>query len=180
MRTFEWAIEDIIIGYPSLGLEDYAAMAVALMKRTAPPCEFLVQIDGFDVDDLHAEEQFLLRVTWNAETESRADRIGRTRQRAQIVEGGAIGLTVLLLGHLIHGSDLKVTIRGDAADFWLPRLHHALEISGTERVDEIARRHREKRRQVLGNSLGWDGYVVLCCFAESRRVIQWSYHSQGE
>ena len=180
MRTFEWAIEDIIDAYPLLGLDDYAAMAVALLRREPPPCEFLVQIQGFTIDDLESEDQFNLNVTWNPRTRARAERLERTKQRASIVEGAAVAMTALLISHLIKDSDWGVTLRGDGPDYWLPRLKHALEITGTERFAELARRRREKKRQVLGNARGWDGYVVLCCFAEPRRLIQWIHYSQQE
>jgi hypothetical protein len=53
-----------------------------------------------------------------------------------------------------------------------------LEVSGTTRPQEMARRHREKVEQVLSNPLHWNGYVVVCCFAAQQRIIRWSYHRQ--
>lgn len=178
MRTFEWAIEDVIAAYPDLGVDDYAGMAVALMKQAGQPCEFKVRISGFDIGELEGDSEFLLHVIWDSRTEVAADRIERTRQRPQIVEGGAIGLALLLFAHLVQNSELYVTVVKDRADYWLPRLYRALEISGTEKRRELPRRYRVKRRQVRENSQGWDGYVVLCCFAETERAIQWSYHPQ--
>ena len=178
MRTFEWAIEDIIAAYPALGLDESAAAAVALMQDSGRPCDFYVLIDGFELDDLDGERQFVVSLTWNAETATRAKQILRTKQRATVVENAAIAIAFLLMSHLISESQLLIAIRGEGPDYWLSRLHLALEISGTERFQEMTRRLREKREQLLGNWRGWDGYVVLCCFARSRRAIQWSYHSQ--
>jgi hypothetical protein len=66
--------------------------------------------------------------------------------------------------------------RGTRADYWLPRRHQVVEVSGTERFSQLAARVRQKRRQILTNAFGLDGYVVLCCFAKARRLIRWSYH----
>ena len=73
-----------------------------------------------------------------------------------------------------------VTREGDRADYWLPRLRCALEISGTEHRREVPRRHREKIIQLLANSQGWDGYVVICCFSSTQGWIRWSYHTQED
>jgi hypothetical protein len=180
MRIFEWAIEDIIAAYPTLGLENDAAMAIALAKTTGPPCTFDVKVEGFDLTDLDGERQFILGLTWGPETEAHAARMLRTKQRAAIVEGAAIATTFLLVSHFLPDSALTLAIRGEGPDFWLTNLHQALEISGTEHLREMPKRYREKRLQLLQNWQGWDGYVVLCCFAESHRLIQWSYHGQSE
>src|SRR5262249_22076399 len=105
-----------------------------------------------------------------------AARIWHTEQPKPVVERGAIALAALLFTHLIPSSQLRVTRQGERADYWLPRLSCALEISGTEHVREIPRRHRQKTRQVLANPRGWAGYVVVCCFDPARRLIRWSYH----
>jgi hypothetical protein len=178
MHSFEWTIEDIIAAYPQFLLDDYATMAVALMKSFGRPCDFDVHIEGFEIPELSENSQFTLSVTWNTETDAKADRMLRSRQRTPIVEGAAIALAMLLLAHLIQNSELVVTTRGDRADFWLPKLDLALEISGTERYREMKPRLRQKKDQVLDNTFGSDGYVIVCCFEESHRLIQWSYHSQ--
>jgi hypothetical protein len=180
MRIFEWAIEDIITAYPSLCMDDFAAVATLLMRQTRPPCDFLVRVEGFEIPDLEGDQEFVLSVTWNAATESRAERAEHTRQRKPIVEEAAIALAVLLVAHLLPDSDLRVTDHGSRADFLLPKMHRVLEISGTERARDVRRRARQKRRQVLENPLGWDGYVVICCFEAGHRLIQWTCHSQPE
>ncbi len=179
MRTFEWAIEDIVAAYPYLELNHHAAMAVALMMPSSSPCTFSVSIKGFEVEALEGDQEFSLHVSWSSQWEDAAGRIVRTHQRAQIVEGGAIALAALLFAHLMRNSELDVTVVSDRADYWLLQQQRALEISGTERIRELPRRFREKFRQLLENHRGWDGYVVLCCFAESKRAIQWTYHTQS-
>ncbi len=180
MRTFEWPIEDIITAFPSLTLGHYAVKAVAIMNRVAAPCDFLVQLDGFHLTALEGDTQFVMNVTWNPESAAAAERMQQTEQRTPIVEGAAIALAALLFARLVPDSEMQVMSRGARADYWLPRRHQVVEVSGTERFGQLARRLRQKRRQVLANPFGLDGYVVLCCFAKLRRLIRWSYHPQQE
>jgi hypothetical protein len=168
MRTFEWAIEDIVAAYPSLSLEHAAAMAVALMRRTGPPCRFVVQVDGLAIDEIGGDTQFVLEVTWSQETEVHAKRMERTEQRTPIVERAAIAVAALLLCHFVSGSDLEVLKQSARADYWLPEKHQAVEISGTEHWREIKSRRRQKRRQVLENIFGMDGHVLICGLKKAR------------
>jgi hypothetical protein len=181
MQTFEWPIEDIVLAHPGLYLEHCAVMAVALMSRLSEaPCGFFVECEGFCPPDLDGETAFALRVSWDEQTARDSERVWRTEQPRPIVERAAVALAALLLTHLIPGSQLRVTDTGDRADYWLPQLRLALEVSGTEHRRELAARHREKTAQLLANPRQWDGYVLLCCFDPALRLIRWSYHSQEE
>ena len=55
-------------------------------------------------------------------------------------------------------------------------MESVLEISGTETLSELARRHREKITQALENPFGLDAYVVVCAFSMFGHLIQFSYH----
>lgn len=94
------------------------------------------------------------------------------------MERAAVALAALLFARLVPDGQMRVTKEGERADYWLPRLRCALEVSGTATARELPRRHREKVAQVLSNPLRQPGYVVVCCFAPRRRVIRWSYHQQ--
>jgi hypothetical protein len=166
--------------FPSLALDHFALKAVAVMKTLAVPCDFLVQLDGFHLEELEDEPQFTMNVTWTAETAAAAARMDRTEQRTPIIEGAAIALAALLFAHLLPESEMHVMSRGAGADYWLPRRNQAVEISGTEQFKEMARRVRQKRKQLLANPFGLDGYAVVCCFARSQRLIRWAYYSQTE
>src|SRR5579859_3907670 len=144
MRSFEWAIEDIVPAFPSLVLNHYAVKAVALMKPIGMPCDFLVNLEGFQLDALEGEKQFLMNVVWNRETAAAAERMERTEQRTPIVEGAAIALAALLFARLVPDSDMHVMSRGMRADYWFPKRHEVVEISGTERFSQLARRLRLK------------------------------------
>jgi hypothetical protein len=181
MRALEWAIEDIIAAHPGLYLEHCSVMAVALMKSMSErPCEFLVECGGFSPPDLEGESAFLLQVTWDDRTAAKAERVARAEQAKPIVERVAVALAALAFAHLMPDGRIRVTEQGERADYWLPRLERALEISGTEQPRELARRHREKTAQMLDNPRGWNGYVFVCCFSATRPTIRWSYHTQGE
>jgi hypothetical protein len=181
MRTFEWPIEDIVAAHPDLYLDHHAVMAVALMSRqSASPCEFLVECEGFSPPALEGDTSFILRVAWNEQTAVTAERVWLTEQPTPIIERAAVALAALVFPHLIRDGQMRVTARGQRADYWLPRLGCALEISGTEQSRELPRRHREKTAQMLANPWHWNGYVFVCCFSADRRLIRWSYHTQEE
>jgi hypothetical protein len=179
LRTFEWAIEDVVTAFPGLYLEHAAAMAVAVLSQwSASPCEFLVECEGFCPPYLQEASRFLLRVGWSQQTLRHAVRVRRTEQAKPMVERAAVALAVLAFAHLLPNARLRVTEEGDRADFWLSPLRCALEVSGTEQVHGLERRHREKVVQMLGNSRRWSGYVFVCCFGPGQGRIRWSYHRQ--
>jgi hypothetical protein len=179
MRTFEWAIEDIMAAHPDLYLEHCAVMAAALMSQLSmSPYEFVVKCEGFSPPALGGETSFLMQVSWAEQTALEARRMWRTAQRKPIVEGAAVALAAMLFAHLVPDGQMRVTQEGDRADYWLLRSQCALEVSGTENRREVPRRHREKIAQVLSNPRQWNGYVVICCFAPQQGLIRWSYLKQ--
>jgi hypothetical protein len=179
MQSFDWLIEDIVVGHPDLYLEHCAVMAVAMMSRQSVAlCEFLVECEGFSPPALAGETCFVLAVRWTERTAIAAQRIWLTEQSNPIIERAAVALAALAFTHMIANGQMRVTQQGDRSDYWLPRLGLALEISGTTRRDEMTSRHREKKSQMLGNPRRWNGYVLVCCFSPDHRVIRWSFHSQ--
>jgi hypothetical protein len=181
MPTLEWPIEDIVIAHPDLYLEHHAVMAVALMSRLSQsPCEFLVEYEGFSLPALESDTSFLLQVAWNEQTTVNAEQVWFSERPNPIIERAAMALAALAFPRLIRDGERRVTAQGQRADYWLPRLQCALEISGTEQSRELPRRHRKKRAQMLANPWHWNGYVFVCCFSPDRRLIRWSYHTQEE
>jgi hypothetical protein len=181
MRTFEWAIEDIEMAHPDLYVDHCAVMAVAQMNSvSASPYDFLVECEGFSPPDLEGDASFLLRVRWGEATELTAKRARVTEQPKAIIERAAVGLAALLFAHLIPGGEMRVTDQGERADFWLPRLRRALEISGTQQRTELPRRHRQKVAQMLANPRRWNGYVLVCCFSTPQGLIRWSHNTRED
>jgi hypothetical protein len=181
VRTFNWAIEEVIGTHPDLYLDHCVAMAVALMgSLSLSPYEFTVESTGFRCATIGDEKGFALRVAWSEETALKAMRITRTEQSKPVVERASVAVAALLIGRLIPDGQMRVTREGDRADYWLPRLRCALEVSGTTRVKELTHRHKEKALQVLMNPLRWNGYAIVCCFSSKTGHIRWSYHEQEE
>jgi hypothetical protein len=155
VRTFEWAIESIIVAHPDLYLEHCVVMAVALMcQQSASLYEFRVECEGFHPPALHSDTTFRLRVSWSEDTVRKAQRVWYTEQPKAIIERAAVALAALLFARLIPHGQMRVTRQGDRADYWLPHLWCALGVSGTENPRGLHRRHREKVAQALRNPLG--------------------------
>lgn len=55
-----------------------------------------------------------------------------------------------------------------------------LEISGTETLSELGRRHREKVVQAMANPFGWDACVVVCAFSARGHRIRFTRHRLEE
>ena len=156
-------------------------MAVALMsERSTSPCEFLLQCEGFELPDLKEREASIVRISWSEVTAFKAKRIWQTEQPKPIIERAAVALAALLIAWFLPEAKMRVTHEGERADYWLPNLQCALEISGTTQARLLTGRHREKIKQMLSNPLGWDGYVITCCLSKQQRLIRWSYHQQKE
>ena len=177
---FEWQIEDIFSSHPDLYLDHCAAMAVALLSPHATSSLFNLNCEGFVLADLEESFPVQIQVRWTEDTFRNSQKILATEQRTPLVERASVALTALLFAHFIPNSQMRVTQRGELADYWLPKLQCALEISGTEKVREVSRRRKMKAKQVLANPLGWPGYVTICCFAKSQPSIYWSFHSQPQ
>jgi len=119
-------------------------------------------------------------VSWDVQIVLKAERVWRTEQPKPIVERAAVALGALLFARVVADGWRRVANQGDRADYWLPRLRCALEISGTQHGRDLSRRHREKKAQLLGNPRHWNGFVVVCCFSPAQRLIRWSYHVREE
>src|SRR5262245_6881307 len=118
-------------------------MTVAILDRLAPAApEFVVECEGFCPPALAGDPVFRLRVAWADSTARKADRVRRTEQPRPIVERAAVGLAALAFAKLLPAAQMRVTRQGDRADYWLPRLRCALEISGTQHGRELRRRHQ--------------------------------------
>lgn len=128
--------------------------------------------------DLKEREEAIVRVSWSEVTAFKARRIWQTEQTKPIIERAAVALAALLIAWFLPDATMRVTREGERADYWLPNLQCALEISGTTQHRLLASRHREKIKQMLGNPLQWNGYVITCCLSKKNRLLRWTYHQQ--
>jgi len=73
-----------------------------------------------------------------------------------------------------------VTNYGERADYRSLDMQSVLEISGTETLSALMRRHQQKVEQALKNPFGFDAYIVVCAFSESGHRIRFSFHQLEE
>src|SRR5262249_45368308 len=98
----------------------------------------------------------------------------------EVMELASVALAFVLARRVLGLRDLVVTNRGESADYRAPTACRVLEVSGTETLAELGRRHREKVAQALQNPFGWDAYVIICGFATPAHRIRFSAHSWEE
>ncbi len=181
MLRFKCAIEKVSDWHPRLFLEAHIVACVAVMRlHSTSPAMFEVTCENIVSDWLGEETEFILEVSWSEETERKSDRLRATIQTKPIVEMAASALAFILTRNIVNLGQLDVANYGDRADYRSLDMQCVLEISGTETVSELARRHREKITQALANPLGLDAYVIVCAFSTFGHLIRFSYHRWEE
>jgi hypothetical protein len=98
----------------------------------------------------------------------------------EVVELASVALAFALTRRVLGLRQLVVTNRGEGADYRVPTAARVLEVSGTETLSELGRRHREKVAQALRNPFGWGAYVIVCGFAAPEHRIRISAHDWEE
>jgi hypothetical protein len=101
-------------------------------------------------------------------------------QQKPKVEMASIALAFVLARRLVALGQLDLNDYGERADYRSPSAECVLEVSGTESVSELGRRHREKVVQALDNTYGWGACVVVCAFSAKGHRIRISQHGQVE
>ncbi len=181
LRTLRCAVEDLEGWYPRLFLEPHCVASVAVMSRySGPPATFEVACEGIASRWLRQGSAFRLEVSWAEETAAKADRLLATMQQKPVVEMASIALAFILGRRLLALGQLDLNDSGDRADYRSPSAECVLEVSGTEDVSELGRRHREKVAQALDNTYGWGASVVVCAFSAKGHRIRVSQHGPAE
>jgi len=121
-----------------------------------------------------------MQVSWTDATAEKAERLRATMPASEVVELAAVALAFVLARRVLGLRQLVVTSSGERADYRAPRVSRVLEVSGTETLSELGRRHREKVVQALRNPFCWDVYVVVCGFATPEHRIRFSAHAWEE
>lgn len=179
-RTLRCALEDVADWHPNLYLEPhFVACAAVLGKYSASPSVFEVECENISSRWLGRNSRFTLEVSWTEETDHKAARLRATMQSRPLVENAAVALAMVLTHQLVELGRLDVTDYSDRADYYSLEAACVLEISGTETLAELGRRHREKVAQALANPSGWDAYVVVCALSAQGHHIRFSRH-RGE
>jgi hypothetical protein len=180
-RTLRCSIEEIADWYPQLFLEPYIVACVTAMScYSGSPASFEVDCQRIDSRWLGGDERFRLQVSWTEATAEKAERLRATMPATEVVELASVALAFVLARRILGLRKLVVTNRGDVADYRAPTASRVLEVSGTETLAELGRRHREKVAQALRNPFSWGAYVIVCGFATPKHRIRFSAHAWEE
>lgn len=179
-RVLRCAIEEVVDWHPQLFLEPHVVGCVAVMKEYSDsPAMFEVECENISSRWLKKAQRFALEVSWTEEMAERADRLRATMQSRPLVEIAAIALAMILVHRVIPLGPLDVTAYGERADYRSLMVPQVLEISGTETLSELGRRHREKVDQALANPFGWDACVVVSAFsAKGHQILLSGHHAE--
>jgi hypothetical protein len=181
LRTLRCALKDLEDWYPRLFLEPHIVAGVAVLSRYAdPPASFEVACEGVASRWLGKESAFRLEVSWADETAAKAARLLATMQQKPVVELASLALALVLARRVLALGQLDLNDYGERADYRSPSAECVLEVSGTEDVSELGRRHREKVAQALANPYGWGACVVVCAFSARGHRIRVSRHDPAE
>jgi hypothetical protein len=181
LRTLRCAVEEIAAWHPQLFLEPHIVACVGVMSPySGSPAVFEVECEDIASRWLGRAKGFTLEVSWQDETANKASRLRVTMQSKPLVEMAAVALAMVLAYRVMPLGQLDVTDYGGHADFRSLSASTVLEISGTETIAELGRRHREKVAQALANPFGWDACVVVCAFASRGHRIRFSGHRLEE
>jgi hypothetical protein len=177
-RTLRCAIEELADWYPRLFLEPYMVACVTAMSRySSSPASFDVGCENIVSRWLAGAEQIRLHLSWTEATAEKAERLRATMPSKEVIELASVALAFVLARRVLGLRDLVVTNRGEVVDYRAPTASRVLEISGTETLSELGRRHREKVAQALRNPFGWGAYVIVCGFATPEHRIRLSAHA---
>lgn len=180
-RIFRCAIEDLAGWYPQFFLDSHIVAFVAITGQySVPPAPFAVECENITSRWLRNETQFTLEVSWSEDTIDKAERLRATMQTRPLVEFAAVAAGLILMHRILGVRELEVTSSGDRVDYRSPSARRLLEISGTETVSELSRRHREKVEQVLTSPFAWDAWVIVCAFSDQGHRIRISGHDREE
>lgn len=181
LRTLRCAIEEVAAWHPQMFLEPHIVACAAVMSHySESPAVFEVDCEGITSRWLGRTKRFALEVSWTEETANKANRLRVTMQSKPLVEMAAVALAMVLVHRVLPLGQLDVTDYGDRADYRSVSASTVLEISGTETIAELERRHRDKVAQALANPFDWDACVVVCAFSSQEHRIRFSRHRSEE
>jgi hypothetical protein len=146
--TLHCNIEDVAKWHPWLFLEPHIVSCAAVLAHCGDsPGTFDVECADIKSAWLADASRFRLEVAWSRETAKKAVRMRATVQPSPLVEMAATAVALLLSHRVLDLGQLDVTRYGERTDFRSTRVSCTLEVSGTELLDELGRRHREKVAQ---------------------------------
>jgi hypothetical protein len=181
LRTLRCAVEDIDGWYPRLFLEPHSIACAAVLGRYSDsPAMFDIACEGISSRWLGQDNEFRLKVSWEDETAAKASRLLATMQQKPVVEMASIAIAFILARRMLSLGHLDLNDYGERADYRSLSAQCVIEISGTEDLSELGRRHREKVVQARDNTYGWGAYVIVCGFSAKGHRIRVSRHDPVE
>lgn len=179
--VFRWAIESLAVWHPHLYVEPYVVAFVAVTGQySVPPAHFRVDCQDLKSRWLGKSRQLVLDVSWTEDTIDRAERLRATMPVRSLVELAAVAVALALVHRVVPFGTLNVMEHGGRADYRSTMVKRVLEISGTESLTELGRRHRDKVAQALANPYRWDAYVVVCALCAEGHRVRFSGHRWEE
>jgi hypothetical protein len=176
LRKLHCAIEQLADWHPGLFLEPHIVACAAVLSRYSTPALLKVECENIASQWLGKAMNFGMEVTWLRETVAKANRLRATVQAKTLVELAAVAVGLILAHQVVRLGQLDVTAYGERADYRSLTVPAVLEISGTESLSELDRRHRNKVAQAVANPFGFDDYVVVCAFSAEGHRIRFSKH----
>jgi hypothetical protein len=181
LRQLRCAIEQIADWHPNLFVEAHVVAFVAVAGQySGSPGRFEVACANLGSRKLGKAAALRLEVAWHDDTAAKAARLRATMQSGPLVELASVALALILARRVVSLGPVDVTDYGARADYRSRRRQAVLEISGTEVLAELGRRHRAKVAQARDNPFGWDAYVVVCAFSAQGHRIRFTKHPVGE
>ncbi len=181
LHVLNCAVERLAEWHAHLYVEPCIVAFVAVAKQySTSPALFDVECANIASRWLGNSSKCRLRVSWHEDTAEKATRLRATMQASSLVELAAVALALILGHRVIPLGKLLVTDRGGRADYRTRKRKAVLEVSGTETVAELGRRHREKVAQARGNPFGWGAYVIVCAFSSEGHRIRFTHHPVEE
>jgi hypothetical protein len=154
----------------------FIPFAVARLQRHPGDLDALLTVELRGIPD-QPMDQRELRIVWELGSVSPAP---LAVQEYPLTEWAALGVACAVIWHFGALRLHAVAALGDRFDYWVRRetREFGLEVSGTMAGD-LEARHREKRRQLLANPYGVDGYVLVVDFTTRRAVFSFHSHEAG-
>jgi hypothetical protein len=154
----------------------FVPFAVARLQQQPSEVEAVLTVELRGIPNQATEER-LLRLAWDAASVSI---LPLAVQENPLTEWAALGVACAVIWHFGGLRLHAVAALGDGFDYWVRQetREFGLEVSGTLAGD-LEARHRDKRRQLLANPYGADGYVVVVDFSTRRAIFSFHRNDEG-
>lgn len=114
-------------------------------------------------------EQWVLRLSWEG-LEQDFVLCLNSYQESVLTEFAALGVSCIAVRHVLDKTIIRVTRRGEKADYWLENKENLLEVSGQSEGD-LENLRDQKKKQLLENPFDKPGYVSVTNFSERRSYL---------